>query len=202
MRQALFLVVLFMFVGKISAQEFIAGLTADYNSGIGERYTYGVGLHTEIRIKKSNWYFNWHYGAGSNTHGEFYAHAGLPVLLYKSEDWWDTPVDDWEGALGLLLGPVICPSGITYYTPRQVNKDYRLGIYCNPLALDYWQMQPYKVASWTVESGAKFLWYMSDQRLLYIAGGVSFTNNIRRGYRWYGNETLVGLQIGLLGYAD
>lgn len=203
MRKLLFVAFFIGITGTISAQELITGLTADYNTGIGERYTYGLGLHAEHRLgEHSNWYLNWHYTVGSNTHGEFYAHAGIPILLYRSGDWWDTPVRDVEDALAILLGPLICPSGVTYYVKRMPSQDYRFGLYCNPLAFDYWKMKPYQVASWTIESGVKFLWYMNDDRVLYISGGLNLTNNIRRGYRWYGNEALIGIQVGLLGYAD
>jgi hypothetical protein len=203
MHQRILLLFFVFFFAKANAQEFIGGLTADYNSGIGERYTYGIGAHLEARVwKTKNFYLNWHYAAGSNTHSEFYAHGGLALLMYKSEDWWDTNVNSWEELVGLVIGPAICPLGMTYYVANFHNNDYRFGLYCNPLALDYWNMSPHKVTSWTLETGAKFLWYVSDERVLYVSGGVSFCNNIRKGSNGYGDETLIGMQIGLLRYSD
>jgi hypothetical protein len=181
------------------------GATIDYNSGIGERYTYGLGFHLEATAWKSkNLYFNWHYSLGFNTHSEFYGHGGISLLLYKSREWWSGGTGSWEEAMAVLIGPLILPTGITYYFPTNSNackmKPFRFGVYCNPLAMDHWELEPFKVTSWTVETGGKMLYHTQAGAVWYVAAGVSFTNNIRRQGRitGYGNEQLVQVQIGLL----
>ena len=184
------------------------GFTADYNSGIGERYTYGLGMHCEASVWHcENLYFNWHYSFGSNTHGELYGHGGLSLLLYRYDDWWDN-IHSFEDLFGTLVCPLLIPNGVTYYLPDHTSackrKPFRIGLYCNPIAMDFWRMEPAKVTSWTIETGAKLLYETKGDQILYLAGGVSFTNNLRRyrPYTGYGNEELVHVQIGLLGWSD
>ncbi|HTF05660.1 MAG TPA: hypothetical protein VK826_16650 [Bacteroidia bacterium] len=205
MRPFLFTALLIFTLTTTKAQDRYFGATLDYNSGIGERYTYGLGLHLEANVWKSkNLYFNWHYSLGFNTHSEFYGHGGISLLLYKSRDWWMGGDGTWEGALAILIGPLICPNGVTYYFPMHSTayqlKPFRFGVYCNPLGMDYWDLEPFKVTSWTVETGAKVLYHTHAGPVWYLAAGVSFTNNIRRQGRvyGYGNEQLVQVQLGLL----
>lgn len=209
MRKFLLTAVLVLAVLLVKAQESYYGITADYNSGIGERYTYGLGLHTELRVAKTkNLYLNWHYSIGMNTHNELYAHGGLSLLLYRSDDWWTSGDGTLGSALATLLGPIIIPNGVTYYFPRQTaackEQPWRFGVYCNPIAMDFWNTKPYKVTSWTIESGAKVLYETRMGPVWYFAGGVSLTNNLRRAGRaaGFGNETLLQLQIGLLGITE
>lgn len=202
----LLLLFAFLSCANLRAQEFYSGVTFDYNSGIGERYTYGLGLHFEARAWRcKNLYFNWHYALGSNTHGELYGHGGMSLLLYKDSDWWRT--SSLGEFMGVLIGPLFIPNGVTYYFPDQVNRkkqrDVRLGVYCNPISLEFWNMEPHKVTSWSVETGAKLLWQMQGGKVLYLSGGVNFTNNLRRQrVTGYGNEQLVQLQLGILGWSD
>lgn len=206
MRSFILAVSLLTFTSFVKAQGVYAGPTLDYNSGIGERYTYGIGFHFEARVfRPKNLYLNWHYSIGSNTHGEFYGHGGMSLLFYKDNDWWS--VNTWEELMGAVIGPLIIPNGVTYYLPNQIRlhnrKHVRIGIYCNPIALEYWNMKPYKVTSWTIESGAKLLWEVGNDRFIYFAGGVSFTNNLRRQRTTgYGSEELLHIQLGLLSWTD
>jgi hypothetical protein len=205
----LLLITIFVFSTFLcKGQQGYSGVTFDYNSGIGERYTYGLGLHMEMRCTRTkNLYFNWHYSLGSNTHGEMYGHGGLSLLLYRYDDWWDN-VHSWDELVGTIIAPIMIPNGVTYYLPQKSKacKDHRIrmGIYCNPIAMDYWNMKPRKVTSWTIESGCKLLWEINDNRVLYFAGGVSFTNNMRPAARGtgYGNEELISIQLGMLGVMD
>jgi|GEM_PF-1674109 hypothetical protein len=209
MRKSLLILIFICGFTQLNAQKVFTGFTADWNSGIGERYTYGLGWHLEARMWRcENLYFNWHYSIGSNTHGELYGHGGLSLLLYKSDIWWrsGTGPDD---ALATLLGPLLIPNGVTYYLPQGPAyackpKPMRIGIYCNPLAMDFWNMQPAKVTSWTVESGVKILYTLPGDQILYLSGGLSVTNNMRRNrpYGDYGNEELVHIQFGIMGVAE
>jgi hypothetical protein len=208
MRIPLLAVIFTCIFAQSSAQEGYVGMTVDFNTGIGERYTYGLGLHTEMRCPRTeNLYFNWHYGIGSNTHGEVYGHAGLSLMLYRSDTWWNN-IHTWDDFLGTLLGPLLIPNGVTYYLPQHSNacRDHRLriGMYCNPIAMEYWNTKPLKVTSWTVEGGCKLLWETKGDQIVYLAGGVSFTNNLRRDGRsvGFGNEQLIHIQLGLLGIVE
>lgn len=194
-----------VFCTALRSQAVYTGGTFDYNTGIGERYTYGIGFHVEANpFRSDNWYLNWHYSIGANTHGEFYGHGGMSLLFYKSNEWWS--INTFEGWLGAIIVPLIIPNGVTYYLPNQPvlrnGKHLRIGMYCNPVALEYWDAKPYKVTSWTIESGAKILVEVANNRYVYLAGGVSFTNNIRGAGRrvGFGSEDLVHLQLGLLGW--
>lgn len=200
------LTIIFVFALRFAhGQECYAGLTGDFNSGIGERYTYGLGVHVEARVWNcENLYFNWHYTFGSNSHEEMYLHGGMSLLIYRNPAWWLGARGDGRAFLITLLGPLVVPNGMTYYLPRSssnwMNKRLRVGVYCNPLAMDYWDAKPYKVTSWTVEYGTKLLWETNSGRILYLAGGLSLTNNMRRqqAYNGYGTEELVHIQVGIL----
>lgn len=205
MRKLLLIACLVFTVTFCKSQDCYYGMTADFNTGVGERYTYGLGLHTEFRCARTkNLYFNWHYSIGMNTHSEFYGHGGLSLLLYKSDDWWRAGTGTWEEFVGMLIGPIIIPNGVTYYFPQQQSaykmKAFRFGVYCNPIAMDFWDSKPYKVTSWTIECGGKMLYETKAGPIWYFAGGVSFTNNMRRAGRTagFGSEELVQIQIGLL----
>jgi hypothetical protein len=208
MRISLLAIILICLFSPSRAQSGYVGCTADYNSGIGERYTYGLGLHAEFRVRKcENLYFNWHYSIGSNTHGELYGHGGLSLLLYKDPDWWRYAGNSWESALGALFGPLLIPNGMTYYLPnytRVYDHNVRIGIYCNPIAMEHWDTSPFKVTSWTIEGGAKLLWETKGDRVVYLAGGIGVTHNMRRirSFGDYGNEELVHIQLGLLGLVE
>lgn len=193
----------------VRAQSGYAGFTGDFNTGIGERYTYGLGLHVEARVWRcNNLYFNWHYGAGSNTHGEFYGRGGLTVLAYGVREWWGYRASTWQEAAIIVVGPLVVPNGMTYYFPNELyaanGNRVRLGVYCNPIALEYWSMKPYKVTSWTLEAGAKILYYTKNDRVVYLAAGTGLTHNIRPQARGtgYGNEPLVQVQLGILSVVE
>lgn len=197
------------FFTQLRAQNGYAGFTGDFNSGIGERYTYGLGLHVEARVRRcENLYFNWHYSIGSNTHGELYGHGGMSLLVYRSDAWWTFRPSSWDELAVQVIGPLLVPNGITYYMPSHSSpcseKRTRIGIYCNPIVMEHWNTKPFKVTSWTIEGGVKFLYEMENDRVLYCAGGFSVTNNVRRqrSYGDYGNEEMVQLQIGILGVVD
>lgn len=207
MRFPLLLLLVMLCCTNVHSQGVYSGATFDYNTGIGERYTYGIGFHLEARVfRPKNLYLNWHYSIGANTHGEFYGHGGMSLLLYKDSDWWR--VNSWEGLVGAVIGPLFIPNGVTYYLPNQPmlrnGRHVRIGMYCNPISLEYWNTKPYKVTSWTIESGAKLLYELDNHKFIYLAGGVSFTNNIRRAGRraGFGSEELVHIQLGLLGWTD
>lgn len=195
-----------MVFSAVKAQHSYFGFTGDYNTGIGERYTYGLGMHLEMAVSGcDNLYFNWHYTLGSNTHSEVYFHGAVPVMLYRTRFWWDMPVDDFNGLMALLFAPACCPSGMTYYLPgeKQFRRNhYRFGIYCDPLALDIWQTEPHKVTSWTIDSGAKCIISTHSDMCWYISSGVAFTNNMRRGAHGFGNEVLFELQLGIMNVSE
>lgn len=206
MRFRLLIVFALVICSAARAQRVFTGGTFDYNTGIGDRYTYGIGFHVEANpFRSENFYLNWHYSIGTNSHGEFYGHAGMSLLFYRSEEWW-LGVNSFEGLLGAFIVPLIIPNGVTYYLPygqEMLNgRHVRMGVYCNPVVLEYWNSRPYKVTSWTIETGTKFLIEIGDNRFIYLGGGVSFTNNIRRAARLagFGNEDLVHVQIGLVGW--
>lgn len=202
MRKTLLAFLLSLIVCASYAQQRYFGFTADYNSGIGERYTYGLGMHLELQVTGcDNLYFNWHYTLGSNTHSELYFHAPLPIMLYRTRLWWDTPISDLGDVAALLIAPVCCPSGMTYYLPAHhkfSGNKYRFGMYLDPLSLDVWQMNPHKVTSWTIDSGIKCIISTRSDMCFYFSSGVAFTNNVRRGAHGFGNEALIQVQVGIL----
>lgn len=200
LRIVLFFVALTLSPAAIHAQYTYYGLTADYNSGIGERYTYGLGVHAELRAcDNSNLYFNFHYSLGTNTHGEIYARGPVTLELYRRLNWPKYQSKHGKGSsLLLLVAPLICPIGITWYIPEKPKQQYRFGFYCNPLTMDYWNIDKGGVTSWSVESGVKLIRKLPGQKVFYISGGVLFTHNYRNSTR-YDDQPLAGIQIGILG---
>ena len=179
MKRSIIILLLVFTLSRVQAQQSFIGLSADYNSGLNFQGTYGLGVHVEVRVANTdNLYFNWHYGLGGTDNTEFYARGGMSLLLYGSRDWWSTPVNDIYGLLGLIIGPIICPNGMTYYFPQPRRSDFRIGIYANPLILEFWDKKPVSVTSWTLEGGVKIL-YTTNSTAVFFAGiGGSKTNNL------------------------
>ena len=203
MKRPLLLLLFILIFANAKAQRTYYGVTCDYNSGLGQRYSYGMGINFEAHIRGlENVYFNWHYAIGSTTHSDMYARGPISVLLYKSEEWWEPgPHATIGSALMMVILPSMCPVGISVYTPRTHHTGLRYGFYCNPLEVDFWDQHPAPVTSWTIEGGLKLIAETQSGACLYFSIGASSTHNLTKSRQQpldYGDENTLCISLGLL----
>lgn len=188
------------------AQEGYFGPTVDFNSGFGTRGVYGLGLDAEVRITGSeNLYLNWHFGIGGNEQSDVYGRLGIPLLLYRQPEWWNlSHANTAEELLTVILGPLMCPHGVTYYVPSQRKDGIRYGFFGNPLGLELWKVSSGRMMSWTFDAGSKVLSPLGADRCLMVSTGISMTNPIRKSAGLsadYGRNFMLNVRVGIVSSA-
>lgn len=179
MKNYIFIFLLF-FSSSANSQSFYLGYNFDFNSSLGSLHTFAADVHAEARIgKKSNWYCNWDFAMGANANNDLYGRANITILAYGSRNYWQNISHNTNSvgeAIGVLLGPLLCPVGLTNYFYTTNNKDLRIGLYLNPLILDYWDMND-PIRSWSIHGGIKALYHWRKNANFYIKfGGINLYN--------------------------
>jgi hypothetical protein len=200
-KRALFFLAVLFSCG-ISAQRTYWGASFDYTTSLQSPKTFAVGLDFQSRLRKSNWYLNWHYSIGQNSKQDMYARANITLLLYCYDDWW-TSSGSSNDVLGevfvKVFGPVICPVGVTYYFYSPPTNKVRLGLYASPLLMDHWDKGRNSITSWSVEGGIRVLYNISsDKTILFSAGGTQVTNIRSYAGAANFNRSMLSFSIGIL----
>jgi hypothetical protein len=188
------------------AQEGYFGPSIDFNSGFGTRAVYGLGIDAEVRITGAeNLYLNWHFGIGGNEQSDLYGRVGVPLLLYRQQEWWNLSyVNTTEELMAVLFGPLICPHGVTYYLPVTRKDGIRYGFYGNPLGLELWKVNGDRMMSWTFDAGSKVLFPLGNDRCLMVSTGLSLTNPIKRSpaiTTELGRAVMINVRLGIVSKA-
>ncbi|MEW6470222.1 MAG: hypothetical protein AB1458_15005 [Bacteroidota bacterium] len=201
MKRPLLACLLFLPCSAAIAQSSYWGFTFDHNSSLHNPNTFAFGVDIQARIKRSNWYFNWHYSAGQNTNMELYNRANITILLYGNPDYWEYSFSDCESLgefFGLLLFPAVCPIGVTNYFYNSPSGRLRAGFYLNPLQLDQWDMGSRQITSWSVDGGFRFLFNTHKTSWMYLSFGGMQLNNIGSNPDPASNKLLFNFSVGNL----
>jgi len=192
------LILFVLLAGTSQAQKGYYGLNFDFNSTLNTRHTYAAGIHAEARLgERSKWYLNWDFALGANMQSDFYARCNLTILLYRDPDWFRcSSCNSFGEYMGVLLGPLLCPVGVSNYFYTSRNKDLRFGFYLNPIQMDYWD-SPNRIRSWSVHAGFKMIYNWQGNSHLYLRlGGINLYNMLHYNNAEQENGLLFNFSFG------
>lgn len=200
-KKALLIFIFTFFVFLANSQSGYLGLNFDFNSSLRTQHTFAGDFHAEARLgKQSNWYLNWDFALGANVQSDFYARANILILAYGSRDFWRSLGNSNNGGavICMALAPLLCPVGLTNYFYTSYNGDFRMGIYLNPMHLDYWDSKN-PVRSWSVHGGLKILYHWQGNSNIYLKfGGINIFNTFTYKNADKENGVLFNFSVGTL----
>lgn len=153
------------------------GFTTDFNNNFKTRQTYSVGFLFDAQpFENIPVFLNYNYNIGLVNKGGLYVHSSLTALgILKLV----APLDSVKLKIKVItyILSLVIPSGVTY---NFINKQqFRLGIYCNPLGYDYYNLPgKEEISASVIELGIKSTKSISDKVALYMSVGANYNISV------------------------